>query len=89
MQVVLIGLGRMGANMARRWARGVNVVAFDQSEGRAAAATTGTVPPSDCEACRCRCWCHAANCRLMLPAGEVTESDHCGMLPQCARGPAG
>ncbi|OQA19383.1 MAG: Bifunctional homocysteine S-methyltransferase/5,10-methylenetetrahydrofolate reductase [Chloroflexi bacterium ADurb.Bin360] len=38
MQVVLIGLGRMGANMARRWARGgVNVVAFDQSEEARAA----------------------------------------------------
>ncbi|HPV24851.1 MAG TPA: NAD(P)-binding domain-containing protein, partial [Casimicrobium sp.] len=39
MQISIIGLGRMGANMARRWARGgVNVVAFDQSpEARASA----------------------------------------------------
>ena len=40
MQIALIGLGKMGANMARRWARGgVKVLAFDRSaEARAATA---------------------------------------------------
>ena len=89
MQVVLIGLGRMGANMARRWARGgVSVIAFDQSpEARAAVAETGIHPVE-----RLADALVAGGARgerivwLMLPAGEVTESTIATLLPQLARG---
>ena len=75
MQVVLIGLGRMGANMARRWARGgVNVVAFDQSEEARAAATeifSITSPPANMPATQ---WCLSATmtarCRRSVTAAR-------------------
>ena len=87
MQIALIGLGRMGANMARRWARaGVKVVAFDQSaEARAsvAEANISTVASladvlSAMPAPRLL-W-------LMLPSGEITESTIAALLPQLKTG---
>ena len=87
MQIALIGLGRMGANMARRWARaGVKVVAFDQSaEARAsvAEANISTVVSladvlSAMPAPRLL-W-------LMLPSGEITESTIAALLPQLKTG---
>ncbi len=87
LQIALIGLGRMGANMARRWARaGVKVVAFDQSaEARAsvAEANISTVASladvlSAMPAPRLL-W-------LMLPSGEITESTIAALLPQLKTG---
>ena len=75
MQVILIGLGRMGANMARRWARGgVNVVAFDQSaEARAAVTEAGfRATGSIAEALAAGDRSVARVVWLMLPAGDVT-----------------
>jgi 6-phosphogluconate dehydrogenase len=89
MQVVLIGLGRMGANMARRWARGgVNVVAFDQSEEARAAATEARVSPagSIAEALAAGAGATPRIVWLMLPAGEVTEATITALLPQLAKG---
>ncbi len=89
MQVVLIGLGRMGANMARRWARGgVNVVAFDQSEEARAAATEARVRPagSIAEALAAGAAATPRIVWLMLPAGEVTEATITALLPQLAKG---
>lgn len=89
MQVVLIGLGRMGANMARRWARGgVNVVAFDQSEEARAAATEARVSPtgSIAEALAAGAAATPRIVWLMLPAGEVTEATITALLPQLAKG---
>jgi len=89
MQVVLIGLGRMGANMARRWARGgVNVAAFDQSEEARAAATEARVRPvsSIAEALAAGAAATPRIVWLMLPAGEVTEATIAALLPQLAKG---
>ena len=89
MQVVLIGLGRMGANMARRWARGgVNVVAFDQSEEARAAVTEARVRPvsSIAEALAAGAAATPRIVWLMLPAGEVTEATIEALLPQLAKG---
>ena len=87
MQIILSGLGRMGANMARRWARGgVQVVAFDQSaEARAATAEANiTLVASLADGLKAMpaprlVW-------LMLPAGEVTESSIDALLPMLAKG---
>ena len=83
MQIALIGLGRMGANMARRWARaGVQVVAFDQSaEARAAVVEKNIVAVAslseaiDSVTGPRLVW-------LMLPSGEITESTIAAVLPQ-------
>ena len=87
MQIALIGLGRMGANMARRWARGgVSVLAFDRSEeARASVAETNiTAVASLAEALT-----KLATPRivwLMLPSGEITESTIDTLLPMMSKG---
>ena len=87
MQIALIGLGKMGANMARRWARGgVNVVAFDRSaEARATVAEANiTLVESLAEALA-----HLATPRivwLMLPSGEITESTIDTLIPMLNSG---
>ncbi len=87
MQISLIGLGRMGANMARRWARGgVNVLAFDQSaEARVSVAETGIVTV----ATLAEAVAGTPGSRvvwLMLPSGEITESTITAVLPQLQAG---
>ena len=87
MQISIIGLGRMGANMARRWARGgVNVVAFDQSaEARAGVVETNiSAVATLAEAVAAQTsprivW-------LMLPSGEITESTIDALLPILNKG---
>ncbi|MBL8309484.1 MAG: decarboxylating 6-phosphogluconate dehydrogenase [Burkholderiales bacterium] len=93
MQIVLIGLGRMGANMARRWARGgIQVIAWDQSaEARAAVAEAGVqAMPTLADALAAGAtegnvpsprivW-------MMLPAGTVTETTIDALLPQLQAG---
>jgi 6-phosphogluconate dehydrogenase len=75
MKLGMIGLGRMGANMARRLARaGLDVVAFDASAdaraGLADEARTSTVASLDAVVAALAAprvvW-------IMLPAGDVTE----------------
>ena len=88
MDVGLVGLGRMGANMARRLGRaGTRITAFDRSADACAAlqsergvtlaasldALIGALPAPR------TVW-------LMLPAGEATESTLDELTPQLARG---
>ncbi len=88
MKLGLIGLGRMGGNMARRLRRGgIPVSAWNRSyEVTAAlAAETGLEPAADLAALVAgldaprRLW-------LMLPAGEVTEDCVRDLLPMLAPG---
>ena len=77
----------MGANMARRWARGgVSVLAFDRSEeARASVAETNiTAVASLAEALT-----KLATPRivwLMLPSGEITENTIDTLLPMMSKG---
>jgi 6-phosphogluconate dehydrogenase len=84
LQLGMVGLGRMGANMARRLARsGVQVVGYDANpEARAAlAASPGCTAVDDMEAL-----IHAlATPRivwLMIPAGELTEETLAALAPR-------
>ena len=87
MQVVLIGLGRMGANMARRWARGgVNVVAFDQSGGACCRNGDWNSPGSDCGGTGALLTAASRELSGSCPAGEVTETTIAALLPQLAKG---
>src|SRR5207245_533274 len=76
LQIGMVGLGRMGANMARRLARaGVGVIGFDpDADARAAfAGTEGSQSVDSLEA-----MVHALpplrTVWLMVPAGERTEA---------------
>jgi 6-phosphogluconate dehydrogenase len=84
MHIGMVGLGRMGANMARRLARGgVDVVGFDpDAEARAGlAATKGCILVEDMEAL-----IHALPAPrivwLMVPAGEQTEETIAALTPR-------
>jgi len=88
MQIGMIGLGRMGANMARRLARGgANVIAWDRTaavrralarERRIAAAPDLASLVQELKAPRVL-W-------LMLPAGKVTEGILAQLQPLLAKG---
>ena len=90
MQIGMIGLGRMGANMTRRLARaGVGVTAFDAAEtARAAVAVEpGVDPVGDLDALVAALpsprvvW-------LMLPAGDITEATITTVAGKLAAGDA-
>jgi len=76
MQIGMIGLGRMGGNMARRLARGgVRVVAFDENaDTRAALGAEGAITPAASLAALVAALPAPRVVWLMLPAGQVTES---------------
>jgi 6-phosphogluconate dehydrogenase len=75
MQIGIVGLGRMGANMARRLARaGVRVLAYDRAAGaRAALAGEAGVACVDGLAALCASLAGERVVLLMLPAGAPTE----------------
>jgi len=84
LQLGMVGLGRMGSNMARRLARaGVEVIGFDSDpEARTAlAATAGCNTVDDLEAL-----IHALSTPrivwLMVPAGEQTEETLAALAPR-------
>ena len=88
MQIGMIGLGRMGANMARRLARGgIRVAAFDAAEAARAAIATepGVVPVADLASLVAALpaprvvW-------VMLPAGDITETTIATVAAQLAPG---
>ena len=87
MQIALIGLGKMGANMARRWARaGVSVLAFDRSAEARDAVVEASITPVASVA---DALAHAATPRivwLMLPAGEITENTIDTLIPMLSKG---
>jgi 6-phosphogluconate dehydrogenase len=86
LQIGMVGLGRMGANMARRLARGgAEVVGFDSDgDARAAlAASSGCSAVDDMEAL-----IHALSAPrivwLMVPAGAQTEETIAALAPRLA-----
>ncbi len=86
MEIGIVGLGRMGANMAQRLARGGHrVVAFDvNAKARKSAAAHGIEPVASLEALAAALapprvvW-------LMVPAGEATQKTLDGLRGQLAR----
>ena len=87
MQIAMIGLGRMGANMATRLARGGHdVVAYDRSPDAAArAATAGASAASSLDDLVKRLTPPRA-VWTMVPAGEPTESTIAALGERLARG---
>ncbi len=87
MQIGMIGLGRMGANMARRLARaGIEVIAFDRSPEARTAFTSepGVRAVLSLEELVATLVVPRA-LWLMLPAGEATESTLAVLRPLLAR----
>jgi 6-phosphogluconate dehydrogenase len=76
MEIGIVGLGRMGANMARRLARGgARVAAFDVSaQARAAIGREDGVKPHDSLKALVAALPAPRVVWVMLPAGEITEN---------------
>ncbi|MBC7802312.1 MAG: decarboxylating 6-phosphogluconate dehydrogenase [Candidatus Parcubacteria bacterium] len=88
MQIGIVGLGRMGANMARRLARGgARVVAFDTDD--AARVALRNESGLDCVESLAALAAQMAGERVilvMLPAGAVTEGTLAELLPLLSAG---
>jgi 6-phosphogluconate dehydrogenase len=88
MELGIVGLGRMGAGMARRLARaGVHVICHDSSE--AAQKTIGSEPNVDCAenlAALCARLSGERVILIMLPAGDAVESTVRDLLPLVSAG---
>ena len=88
MQIGIVGLGRMGANMARRLARGgVRVVCYDQQP--AARQALGREKNMDCAenlAALCARLSGERVIILSLPAGDTVEDAIRELLPLCSAG---
>jgi len=88
MEIGVIGLGRMGANMARRMARGgARVVAFDRDP--AARAALAGEPKLQCVEGLAALAAHMGGERVllvMLPAGAATEATLGELLPLLSAG---
>ena len=88
MEIGIVGLGRMGANMARRLARGgVRVVCFDQAEE--ARKTLKGVKNIECAenlAALCARLTGERVVILSLPAGDAVEDTIRDLLPLCSSG---
>jgi 6-phosphogluconate dehydrogenase len=88
MEIGIVGLGRMGAGMARRLARGgVNVVCYDQSDdARAALAAESGVVSAGNLAALCARLEGERVILLMLPAGTAVEDTIRDLLPLLSAG---
>jgi 6-phosphogluconate dehydrogenase len=88
MEIGIVGLGRMGANMARRMARGgAHVVAFDRDPGaRAPLAGERNVACVDGLAGLAAALGGERVILVMLPAGQVTQSTLDELLPLLSAG---
>ena len=88
MRIGMVGLGRMGANMARRLARGgVHVTAFDVSEAaRMALSGSADVAPVDGLPALVDALPAPRTIWLMLPAGRVTQDTIDALLPLMSPG---
>ena len=88
MEIGVVGLGRMGANMARRMARGgAHVIAFDREA--AARKALADVPNIDCVESQAMLAAQLAGERViltMLPAGASTEDSLAELLPLLSAG---
>lgn len=87
MEIGLIGLGRMGAGMARRWLRGGHqVVVNNRSRGPVdEVAADGAVAAYTIEELVAKTTAPRA-IWIMLPAGDVTEQTITALIPLLARG---
>ena len=87
MQIGIVGLGRMGGNMARRLARGgVEVVGFDPSgAARAALAAEHVIVEADSLPALVAALLPPRVVWLMVPAGAVTEATIAALAPLLAR----
>jgi 6-phosphogluconate dehydrogenase len=87
MQIAMIGLGRMGANMAQRLMRGGHrVVGFDPSEAaRALLEKSGAQTAASLEQMVAKLGAPRA-VWLMVPAGAITDSTITNLLPLLAAG---
>src|SRR4051812_18335076 len=88
MQIGIVGLGRMGAGMARRLARGgANVVCYDQSDAaRAALAEESAIFCAENLAALCARLEGERVVLLMLPAGSPVEDTIRDLLPLLSSG---
>jgi 6-phosphogluconate dehydrogenase len=88
MEIGIVGLGRMGANMARRLARsGVRVVCYDQAEpARKALAGEKQVEGAENLAALCARLTGERIIILSLPAGDAVEQTIRDLLPLCSSG---
>src|SRR5260221_4205294 len=88
MEIGVIGLGRMGANMARRMARGsAGVIAYD-SDGKARAALSDEANVACVEGLAALAATLAGERVIltMLPAGAATEDTLAELLPMLSAG---
>src|SRR5678809_745374 len=87
MEIGIVGLGRMGAGMARRLARrGTHVVCFDQSEAaRKALAGEANIDCVENLAALCARLAGERVILIMLPAGVVEDTVR-DLLPLCSSG---
>src|SRR5687767_14244681 len=88
MDIGIVGLGRMGGNMARRFARGgVRVVGFDpEPRVRGALAAEGTIEPADSSIALVHALPPPRVVWLMVPAGQTTELVVEDVWPEMSRG---
>ena len=88
MELGLVGLGRMGGNMARRLARGsVRVVGFDGDAGvREALAREGVIEAADSVQALVARLAPPRVVWLMIPAGRATELTVQDVWPEMTRG---
>ena len=87
MRLGMIGLGKMGANMARRVARaGIEVVAFDRSAGARAAASESRVTTAESLAALVAALPAPRAIWLMLPSGAPTAATLAALQPLLTRG---
>jgi 6-phosphogluconate dehydrogenase len=88
MEIGIVGLGRMGANMARRLARGgARVVCYDQAErARKAVGGDRNVESVENLAALCARLTGERVIILSLPAGDAVEHTIRDLLPLCSSG---
>ena len=88
MEIGIVGLGRMGANMARRLARGgARVVCYDQADAaREALAKEAHVDCAENLAALCARLTGERVIVLSLPAGAAVEDTIRDLLPLCSSG---
>jgi 6-phosphogluconate dehydrogenase len=88
MEIGIVGLGRMGANMARRLARGgVRVVCYDQAEpARKAVAGEKHAEVAENLAALCARLTGERVIIVSLPAGDAVEQTIRELLPLCSSG---
>ena len=88
MEIGVIGLGRMGANMARRMARGgAHVIAYDQDPAaRTALAAEGRIHCVESLAALAAQLAGERVILVMLPAGAATEGTLAELLPMLSAG---